>query len=277
MLPRHGEPRRGSRRGRAVGSRDSDCLREKSVGFLLRSRVPTVDHWYYGSAGKSCRTPGCPRRLVYPHPPRGSLRTRCRDSSTLTMAPASIASAESASTARRRSITCRGRAFFSRKTITLVTPRPVPATISPKSRSNVKTILASRIAFAKISPFGKRCNPSSRKWTTSCPCSRSHTQTFCDTPMSAKNRMFSHFLRRADFFLREPSGVLQGLLHVLGLQIRILGQQFVSRSTVSHLADDYGYGNTHSTNAGAASHNHRVKRYTIKHGIHPSLQSVLFT
>jgi hypothetical protein len=93
----------------------------------------------------------------------GSRRTRCCASSTTTIAPTAIMSLDCASTSRSRSITRSVRVSCNRKTITLVARSRVAATISPKSRSNVRTTRPSAAALAKISGSAMRWSCSSRR------------------------------------------------------------------------------------------------------------------
>jgi hypothetical protein len=53
----------------------------------------------------------------------------------------------------------------------------------------LRTTRSSLAAFSKISPFGIRCSPSSRRCFASCPSARTHSTTPCDTPISARKRM----------------------------------------------------------------------------------------
>jgi len=101
--------------------------------------------------------------------PRGRYRIRCRDSSTTTTAPCSNASVASASTVAKRLIRWGVRVLCKRSKTTLAFSPWERAMISPKSRSNVTMTRFSEMALKKISPFGIRCKPSSRKCIASCP------------------------------------------------------------------------------------------------------------
>ena len=74
--------------------------------------------------------------------------------------------------------------------------------------------------------------------------SRRYTQT-AHTPQNngtTRGRQENRILDRDDLLLREPGGVLQGLLHVGRLQFGIAVQDFVDACAVCHLADDYRNG-----------------------------------
>jgi hypothetical protein len=59
---------------------------------------------------------------------------------------------------------------------------------------------------------------------------------------------------RLNLFLREPSGVLHGLLNVSAFQIRIAREDLVKRRPVRYLSDNDGYGDPHAADAGPSTH-----------------------
>ena len=120
--------------------------------------------------------------------PTGSLLILIRDSSTMMTVPSSSSDSDVARTDLRRSITWADRVFLRRNRMMLHRRPFESAAISPKSRSNVRTTRFSPMAFSKMSPFGSRWRPSSRRCVTSRPCSRSQTTMLIGTHMSARNR-----------------------------------------------------------------------------------------
>lgn len=77
-------------------------------------------------------------------------------------------------------------------------------------------------------------------------------------------------LRALDLFLRQPSGVLDGLPDVLGFQVRVIVQNLTVGRTVGDLADDHRDWNPHPPNASSPSHNVGVEGDAVEHagGLH---------
>jgi len=110
---------------------------------------------------KMClRPPGSHGRI-------GRRRTRNPSSSTITSAPPASSSSQSWMTRKSRGLTADGVWFRKRKMTTLGASLRAIARISPKSRSNVRTIRLSATALATMSGSGRRMSPSSRRWTAS--------------------------------------------------------------------------------------------------------------
>jgi len=68
-----------------------------------------------------------------------------------------------------------------------------------------------------------------------------------------------------DFLLREPGGVFQCLVYVLGFQIGIIRQNLLLCDAVGNLAYNHGDRNSHAPDTGAASHDFGFKCDTIEH------------
>jgi hypothetical protein len=119
--------------------------------------------------------------------------------------------------------------FYSRKSTTLTFCRPDNATISPKSRSNVRTTRFSATALQKIWSSERRWSSSSRR----CPC----IVTLIAEPLDQAYRHAQvgkkpHSLPYDEFLLDKPGHVFKRLLDVTGFQIGIICKNFLLCRTV---------------------------------------------
>src|ERR1043166_9365864 len=90
--------------------------------------------------------------------------------------------------------------------------------------------------------------------------------------MSARNRTYC-FLSGMNLLLRKPSGIFDGLLNVLLLQVGVTLKDLLKVSPVSDLTNNHRNRDTHSTYARPAAHDLGIKRNSIKHiTFHPFAQ-----
>lgn len=64
-------------------------------------------------------------------------------------------------------------------------------------------------------------------------------------------------LYRMNLFLGQPCGIFDGLLYILSLQVRVFIQYFIKEGAMGNLPYNDGYGNSHTPNTSASSHNIR--------------------
>src|SRR5438132_10031123 len=86
------------------------------------------------------------------------------------------------------------------------------------------------------------------------------------TPMSARKRMPCLL---GNPFLRQPGGVLKGLLNVFSLQVGISLKNLLDRGAIGNLTDDHGHRDAHSTNTRPAAQDLSLKGNSLKHGVSP--------
>jgi len=68
-----------------------------------------------------------------------------------------------------------------------------------------------------------------------------------------------------DLLLSKPSRILEGLSDILTREIWVVFQYFLLGCSVGELTDNHRNGNSHSADAGAASQDFGIKRYSFEH------------
>ena len=158
--------------------------------------------------------------------PIGSFRIRCRLSSTTMMAPLSKSEPDSSRTQFNRSMTCSVLVSWRRNKTTLTIAAADPASISPKSRSNVKTIRFSAKLFFENIAVGQSMQP----LLAQVDCVVTDLAQPFDNPhrdTHVREEFHASTLGRNDFFLSEPSRVGESLANIVRLQVRIIKQHFI--------------------------------------------------
>jgi predicted nucleotidyltransferase len=74
-------------------------------------------------------------------------------------------------------------------------------------------------------------------------------------------------LRRVDFLGRQPRRVFERLTNVLFLEIRMIAEHLVYRSSVRNLLDDHRNGNAHAAYARASAHDLGIESDALEHDV----------
>src|SRR5579884_1182383 len=136
--------------------------------------------------------------------------------------------------------------------------------MSPKSRSNVSTILRSRAALATMSDQAAETGPAranaQRRGRPHAGPARSSSTRPCRPEISR-----SGVLEEANLFVCQRGGVLQRLAYGVRLEFRIFTKNVLCGHSVRHEIDDQRDRHAHSANTGASSDDRWVKRDAVEH------------